>query len=141
MKRKTAIMMGAAAALTAGPTLAQTAAAPAESAVPAASSYAELLQPIPNAVERLRISDLQEVQAPPARLIEAQYSGQGYGQPYNHHHHHHHSRRWYQTNGYVWWNGAWIVRPRWWGRRDYRQRHHHHHHHNSYPNGYPPQPY
>ena len=132
MKRKTAMMMGAAAALTAGPALAQPVTPPAEPAVPAASSYADLLQPIPNAVERLKIADLQEQQAPPARLIEAQY--QPYGQPQNHHHHHHHhhDRGWYQSHGYVWWNGAWIIRPAWWGNR----RHHHHHHHNSYPPHY-----
>jgi hypothetical protein len=43
-------------------------------------SYAELLDPIPNAVEKLRIDDLFRAPAP-ARLIPAQY---------HHHHHHHH---------------------------------------------------
>ena len=81
MNRKTVMLIGAAAALAAGPTLA----APAEPAIPAAASYADLLQPIPNAVERLKIADMQEDQAAPApRLIEAQY---------NAHHHHHHRRR------------------------------------------------
>jgi hypothetical protein len=120
MNRKTAMLMGAAAALTAGPALAQPAQAPAEPAVPAASSYADLLQPIPNAVERLEIADMQEEAAPAPRLIQAQYYQQQY-----HHHHHHHNRQWYSSHGYVYLNGAWVLRP-----------HHHHHHHNSYPPHY-----
>ena len=123
MKRKTAMMMGAAAALATGPALAAPAAAPSEPAEPAAASYADLLQPIPNAVERLKIADMQEDNAASApKLIEAQYNG------YNnhHHHHHHHNRRWYMSRGYVWMNGTWVMRPR----------HHHHHHHNSYPPRY-----
>ena len=130
MKRKTAMLMGAAAALTAAPALSAQAAAPNEPAVPDAASYADLLQPIPNAVERLRISDMEEQQAAQEapQLIQAQYN--------QHHHHHHHqrSRGWYMSHGYVYWNGAWIIRPAWWANR----RHHHHHHHNSYP---PPRPY
>jgi hypothetical protein len=82
-------------------------------AVPVAASYAELLQPIPNAVERLRAADA-EADARPARLIEAQYVA------HHHHHHHHHNRGWYLKNGYVWLGGAWVLRPH----------HHHHHHHN-----------
>ncbi|HEY1878498.1 MAG TPA: hypothetical protein VGG68_01050 [Caulobacteraceae bacterium] len=120
MNRKTAMLMGAAAALTAGPALAQPAQAPAEPAVPAASSYADLLQPIPNAVERLEIADMQEEAAPVPRLIQAQYY-----QQQHHHHHHHHNRQWYSSHGYVYLNGAWVLRP-----------HHHHHHHNSYPPHY-----
>ena len=125
MDRKIAIMVGAAAALATGPALA--APATGSPAVPAASSYAELLQPIPNAVERLQIADAQADSAP-ARLIEAQY---GNGQQYNNHHHHHHqnhNRRWYRQRGYVWYNGAWVMRP--------RAHHHHHHHQNDNPNPY-----
>ena len=43
-------------------------------------SYAELLAPIPNALEKLRIDDMAQPQARP-RLIPAQF---------HHHHHHHH---------------------------------------------------
>lgn len=50
-----------------------------------AASYAELLQPIPNATEQLKISDMAASRAEP-RLTEAQYV-------YHHHHHHHHHRR------------------------------------------------
>jgi hypothetical protein len=121
MDRKTATLLGAAAAFAAGPTLA---APPAHApAVPVAGSYAELLTPIPNAVERLKVSDA-EWDARQPQLIKAQYAG-----PVDHHHHHHHhqqnrhSRRWYLAHGYVWSNGGWILRPR---------HHHHHHHHSNY---------
>jgi hypothetical protein len=118
MDSKTATLLGAAFALTAAPALA----APADStsAVPVASSYAELLTPIPNAVERLRIAEA-EAQAQPPQLIEAQYVAHHH----HHHHHHHHSRRWYMRNGYYWNNGAWALRPR---------PHHHHHHHHHHDN-------
>ncbi|HEX4182626.1 MAG TPA: hypothetical protein VHY34_05150 [Caulobacteraceae bacterium] len=121
MDRKTATLFGAAAVLAAGPPLVGPAAAEGR-AVPVASSFAELLQPIPNAVERLKIADAER--AAPARLIEAQY--EPYAQPHHHHHHHHHSRSWYLHNGYYWYGGAWVLRPR------PHHHHHHHHHHNHY---------
>jgi len=114
MDRKTITLVGAAAALAAGPALAASSAAEGP-AVPVAASYAELLQPIPNAVERLKLADA-EADAQPARLIPAQYAA------HHHHHHHHHSRRWYQTHGYAWLGGAWVLRPA----------HHHHHHHHDH---------
>ncbi len=104
MNRKTTILVGAAAALTAAPALAAPATSPAEPAVPAASSYSDLLQPIPNAVERLKIADMQEEAAPAPRLIQAQYNS-------HHHHHHHHNRGWYTSHGYVFLNGFWVLRP------------------------------
>jgi G3E family GTPase len=80
-------------------------------ALPAAS-YADLLEPIPNAVERLKIADAQE--APQARLIEAQYAP---AEPpvVAHHHHHHHHHHWRRHR-----------------RHYYHHHHHHHHHHSSY---------
>jgi hypothetical protein len=117
MNRKTATLLGAAAALAAGPGLAAPAAAEAP-AVPVAASYAELLQPIPNAMERLKAADAQG-ELRPARLIDAQYIAHHH----HHHHHHHHNRRWYIQNGYSWYGGAWVLRPR---------PHHHHHHHSHY---------
>ncbi|HEX4198149.1 MAG TPA: hypothetical protein VHZ26_11970 [Caulobacteraceae bacterium] len=119
MHRKTVTMIGAAAALAAGPGLAGPANA-APPAVPVATSYAELLQPIPNAVERLKASDA-EAASRPARLIDAQYGP--FNRHHHHHHHHHHDRGWYLRNGYYWYGGAWTLRPR---------HHHHHHHHNHY---------
>jgi hypothetical protein len=72
-----------------------------------AHSYAELLEPIPNAVERLALVNSAS-QPDGARLIEAQYYPDG---PMAHHHHHHHRRHW---------------------RRRHYHHHHHHHHHNNY---------
>jgi hypothetical protein len=116
MDRKTATLVGAAAALASSPAFAAptTAEAP---AVPVAASYAELLKPIPNAMERLRIADAEAAAKPP-RLIEAQWVAH-----HHHHHHHHHNRRWYLQNGYYWYGGAWMLRP--------RHHHHHHHHHHD----------
>jgi hypothetical protein len=107
-------------------------AAPASAAVEPvrmqAQSFAELLEPIPNATEQLKIADARDAAAEP-RLIEAQY---GYQNDHHHHHHHQrHSRWWYQQHGYYWYGGAWVLRPR-------RNYHHHHHHHNNYPNNPPP---
>ena len=88
-------------------------------AVPVAASYAELLDPIPNAAERLQLADAQlESDAP--TLIPAQW-----GRDHHHHHHHHahYSRYWYQQHGYYWYGGRWTLRP--------RHHHHHHHHHNN----------
>jgi hypothetical protein len=90
-----------------------------------AQSFSELLQPIPNATEKLQIADMQAAREEP-RLIEAQYVN------HHHHHHHHHNRRWYLRNGYYWYGGAWVLRPR------NNHHHHHHHHHNNYPNNPPP---
>jgi hypothetical protein len=96
MDKTTLGILGAVSALTALPAAGQ--AAPAEPAVAPAQSFAELLQPIPNAVERLKASDVELAGRP--RLIEAQYVA--------HHHHHHHHHNW------------------WW--RRHRHHHHHHHH-------------
>ena len=111
MDRKIATMVGAAAALVAVPAAAQ--AAPAEMpAVPVAANYAQLLEPIPNAVEQLKTADREEAQR--SAFQEIQYNA--------HHHHHHHSRDWYLRRGYMWFGGRWVT-------RDYYNHHHHHHHH------------
>jgi hypothetical protein len=117
MKRQTATLMGAAAALATTPALSAPAAAAEKPATPVAASYAELLEPIPNAVQRLKLADT-EAAAAPARLIDAQYV-----EHHHHHHHHHHNRRWYSAHGYFWNGTAWVIRP---------AHHHHHHHHNHY---------
>ena len=74
-------------------------AGPAKPLTPA-RTYAELLDPIPNAAELLKAEDQRA-----ASLELAQYY---YGSPYYHHHHHHHHWRW---------------------RHRYYHHHHHHHHH------------
>ena len=116
MKAKTVSLLGAATALAAGPA-AMAAPSFEGPAVPAAASYADLLTPIPNASERLRVAEAEDrMDAQQPQLIEAQYH-------HHHHHHHHHNRRWYLTHGYYWFGGAWVLRP---------PRHHHHHHHHRY---------
>lgn len=67
-----------------------------------AQSYADLLEPIPNALAVLKAHDQQQQDAQPkVELVDY----------YGHHHHHHH-RYW-----------------RWWGDEPYYYHHHHHHHH------------
>lgn len=66
-------------------------------------SYADLLNPIPNAAQILMAVD-SETSSQPARIDKVQY----------HHHHHHHHHHWW--------------RRRWW----HHHHHHHHHHHMSY---------
>lgn len=78
MKKLTALLLGGAAAML---TLNAVQAAPiAPAAAPAAQSYAELLQPIPNAATALQADDALRAQQPKVEL--AQYRG------YHHHHHH-----------------------------------------------------
>jgi hypothetical protein len=112
MDFKTVLMVGAAvAALAASPTFA----APRSAPIPAslvAASYADLLEPIPNAVELLQASDFERA-ARPVQLIQAQYEQR--------HHHHHHDSGWYRQNGYYWNGGSWVL-----GAAP-----HHHHHHDS----------
>ena len=115
MDGKIATLAGVA-ALAAVPALAGATPPASEPAVPVAATYAELLNPIPNASERLQRADAQAEAQP--QLIEAQYVA-------HHHHHHHHngySRSWYRSHGYYWYGGRWAQRPR----------HNHHHHHNHY---------
>lgn len=88
--------------------------APSQAAIPGAaqldvamqaSSYADLLKPIPNATTLLRVSDAREAEQP-ARVMEVQY--------YHHHHHHHHHHRYY--------------RPRYHHHHHHNRYYHHHHH-------------
>ncbi|HVC57181.1 MAG TPA: hypothetical protein VND95_14580 [Stellaceae bacterium] len=74
-----------------------------------ASSYADLLAPIANAVALLRADDAARA-AEEAPVEVAQYYNPAY--PYQYHHHHHHHHRTY--------------------RRVYHRRYHHHHHHSAY---------
>lgn len=80
-------------ALAVSPALGAQAAPARAPAVPVAKSYSELLEPIPNASERLKQADLQDRYAP-ARLIRAQWDE---GREHHHHHHHHH----HNNYGYV----------------------------------------
>ncbi|HZV04629.1 MAG TPA: hypothetical protein VE999_06035 [Gemmataceae bacterium] len=66
------------------------------------SSYAQLLDPIPNAAQVLQAVDSSASQNP-ARIQKTQY--------YYHHHHHHHHHHWW---------------------RHFFYHHHHHHHHHFF---------
>ena len=78
-----------------------TQAAPAVSTVMQASSYADLLKPIPNALAVQAVFAEQRATEAAPEATEVQYF-------YRHHHHHHHHHRYY--------------------RRRYHHHHHHHHH-------------
>lgn len=127
MDKKIAGLLGAAAALS---TMTAAQAAPAQPAsLTPASSYKDLLQPIPNALAALKAGEAALIQAAPAaRLERVQYH-------HHHHHHHHHSgffpgaviggviggllaspapppRPCYWTYGQPYWDGYRWVRPR-----------------------------
>ena len=116
MDRKIATIVGAAAALVAVPAIAKAASGQTPALTPAVS-YSELLEPIQNPIQTLKIADAQDKQA---RLQNVQLSIE-LGNAH-HHHHHHHSHDWYRGRGYVRFGGRWVT-------RDYYNSHHHHHHH------------
>jgi ABC-type nickel/cobalt efflux system permease component RcnA len=116
MEKTTVGLLGAVAGLAAMGT-AQAANAPAPNASEAlqASSYADLLSPIPDAVALMRADDELRAQDPPAeptgefKLVDGYAYNPYYPQYRHHHHHHHHHHQAY-----------------------YRHHHHHHHHHGAY---------
>jgi hypothetical protein len=80
-----------------------------------AQSFAELLDPIPNAVAVLRAMEAVDA----ARVDEESPNAQLVGYHHHHrwrHHHHHHNRWWYHHHHH----------------RFFRYHHHHHHHHRGY---------
>jgi hypothetical protein len=103
MEKRVAGLLGAVAAIG---TLTTAQAAPAPAIEPAnvlqANSYADLLQPIPNAAATLKVID----EGAPVASAEP---GMQLAQMHHHHHHHHHRTI--------------IMR---------RHRHHHHHHHHHH---------
>jgi hypothetical protein len=112
MDKRIAALLGAAAALTTTHTGA--AAAPGTSDLARLrqpKSYAELLEPIPNAVAVLKSDDESPTVSGPVERVR-----------YYHHHHHHHG----YFRGYNYYGGFY---PRFYLRRHH---HHHHHHHHSY---------
>jgi hypothetical protein len=137
-------------ALATAPALGAVASPGPSTAAPEAKSYADLLEPIPNAVERLRAADAAEM-ARPARLIEAQYHHH-----HHHHHHHHNSYGTYYSDPYY--SGSYYYSTPYYSNSPYyaypnynyqgyayrgysyprgryyrHHHHHHHHHHSSYP--------
>ena len=103
MEKKIAGVLGAVAALS---TLTAAQAAPTE--ILQANSYAELLNPIPDATAKLKMLDGREASQPASQEKTLQLA-------YHHHHHHHHHHRAYIRPRIV-------VVP-------HRHHHHHHHHH------------
>ena len=120
MDKKIAGLLGAVAALGTLGTV-QAAPAPANTTdVLQANSYADLLAPIPNAADTLRVVDEQA----PAKDTNKEANAEGNAQVaqfYHHHHHHHHHHHGYFRRGPV------VVVPRRW-----HHHHHHHHHHHGY---------
>jgi hypothetical protein len=87
MQNKITGLLGAGAVATLGALgAAQAAPAPAQTDVLRANSYAELLQPIPNAVALLKTTDETGSSAPAEKNIQL-------ARHHHHHHHHHHGRR------------------------------------------------
>jgi hypothetical protein len=109
MEKKIAGLLGAMAALGAfNAAEAAPIASPAPIDVLRANSFADLLNPIPNAAALLQaVDESGPVPSANENIQLAQY----------HHHHHHHGWRRY---------GPVVVVPR------YRRHHHHHHHHHAY---------
>jgi len=116
MDKKIAGLLGAVAALG---TFGSAQATPAPDDVLKANSYAELLQPIPNAGALLQAIDEA---APPKADSNVQVA-----QFYHHHHHHHHHHAFYPR--YRYYDAPVVVVPRY---RRYHHHHHHHHHHHSF---------
>jgi G3E family GTPase len=114
MEKRIAGLLGAVAALG---TLNAAQAAPAPAAITTdvlqVNSYAELLEPIPNAAATLRVVDEQAPANTEGNVQLAQF--------YHHHHHHHHHHHRYWRRGPV------VVVPHRW-----HHHHHHHHHHHGY---------
>jgi hypothetical protein len=124
MDKKIAGVIGAISGLAALDTAAQATTPPTPTPDPMnARSYAELLDPIPNAVAALRAADAATARETQSDAVDGQT---GNVQVAGYHHHHH--NRW---------------RSRWWHhhhhhhhhrviRRYHHHHHHHHHHHLSY---------
>ena len=80
-----------------------------------ARTYAQLLEPIPNAVERLKASDNE-------------LAVQHYLTPAQHRHRY---RRWWHGR-WIYYYGPWVAPPVYYGYRRYPNYHHHHHHHHHH---------
>jgi hypothetical protein len=107
MDKKIAGLLGAVAAVTTMTGAQAATQSPADgSPVLRASSYADLLMPVPNATEALIADNELLAQAPAKRSAGVKVAE-------DHHHHHHH---------------VVIIKRH---RRHYHHHHHHHHHHHS----------
>jgi hypothetical protein len=116
MDKKIAGLLGAVATLGTFGT-AEAAPPPTPADVLQANSYADLLEPIPNAGALLQAIDESAPQASENVQLAQFY--------YHHHHHHHHHHSFYRRRYYD--DAPVVAVPR--HRRYY---HHHHHHHHSF---------
>jgi hypothetical protein len=118
MEKKIAGLLGAMATLGAvNAAQASQAPSPAPTEVMRANSFADLLEPIPNAVSLLQAIDQSEpAQAADSNVQLAQIAIEVGPRRYRHHHHHHHHA----------YGRRIVVVPR------FRHHHHHHHHHHGY---------
>jgi hypothetical protein len=115
MEKKIAGLLGAMATLGAvNAAQASQAPSPAPTEVMRANSFADLLEPIPNAASLLQAMDQSEATDPNVQL--AQLAIEVGPRRYHHHHHHHHHA----------YRRRIVVVPR------FRHHHHHHHHHHGY---------
>ena len=124
MEKKIAGLLGAMATLGAfNGAEAVPAPSPAPTDVLRANSFADLLEPIPNAAALLRAVD----ESPPNSSADENVQlAQFYYHHHHHHHHHHHNfyRRYdYDEPRII------VVPPRY---RYWHHHHHHHHHHHSF---------
>ena len=115
MDKKIAGLLGAVATLGAM-NATQAAPAPAPTDVMRANSFADLLQPIPNAAKLLQAIDESAPAQPTDPNIQLAQIVIGVGREHHHHHHHHHAYR--RDVPRI------VIAPR-------RHHHHHHHHHND----------
>jgi hypothetical protein len=125
MDKKIAGLLGAVATLGTFGT-AEAAPAPAPTDVLRANSFADLLQPIPNAAALLQAID----ESAPVPSAQGNVQVAQFYHHHHHHHHHHHS----QYRGYYGEPRVIVVPPRY--RRDRYHHHHHHHHHSFYRRDY-----
>jgi hypothetical protein len=116
MENKIAGLLGAIAALG---TLGAAQASPAPTHNPSealtANSYADLLEPIPNAAKILRALD----EAPPKAAEDSADANVKVAWRHHHHHHHHHHHGYWRHHHHH--HGYWR-----------HHHHHHHHHHHGY---------
>ena len=120
MEKKIAGLLGAVATLGAFGAQAAPTPSPAPTDVLTANSFADLLEPIPNAGALLQVID--ESAPVPSASENVQLA-----QFYHHHHHHHHHHSQYRRDYDRGYGPRVIVVP-----RRYRHHHHHHHHHHSF---------
>ena len=121
MDKKIAGLLGAVAALSTLNAV-QAAPGPAPSEALTANSYADLLEPIPNAAKTLQALDEQA----PAKSADGNVQ---VAQFYHHHHHHHHHGYYHHHHHHGYYGPRVYVVP---GRRFRHHHHHHHHHHHGY---------